>query len=128
MFPEKVCLLLKITRDTSFDYQLPMKEWFNQHYPDFFVYDLDNFSEAMVTDYALKLLNNAQKIVFILQAEPNSPLGSLLKLMPVVMRHKHKVKAVFQGEHKAIQQMLKPLNEVVYNLPEEELAAAIGLV
>lgn len=121
MFPEKVCLVVKITRETSYEYEVPLKEWFKNFYPDFFIYDFDNFSEAMVVDYALQLLNNAQQVVLILQAEPESPLGGILKLMPIVMRQKQKTKLVFEGEHIAVERMLKPLGNVALSVDDDTL-------
>lgn len=125
MFPEKVCLVAKVTCEPPYVYQVPLKEWFNHHYPDFFLYDFDNFSEAMVIDYAVQLLNNAQKTVLILQAEPDSPLGSLLKLMPIVMRQKQKVKVVFDGEHANLERMLKPLDEMVCSVDRGKLQEVV---
>ena len=125
MFPEKVCLVAKITRETSYEYQVPLKEWFKSFHPDFLVYDFDNFSEAMVVDYALQLVNNAQQVVLILQAEPDSPLGGILKLMPIVIRQKQRVSVVFDGAHVAIERMLKPLGSVARNVDEDTLKSVM---
>lgn len=122
-FPENVCLLVKITCQTSFEYKVPFQMFLQQNFSNFFVFDFDNFSESMVIDYAIQLLNNAQKAVIILQAEPDSPLGSVLKLIPVMHRQKHKLKAVLNGEHAQLAKVFKPLGEkAVFNVNETTLA------
>lgn len=125
-FPPKVCLLAKVTMSPSFDYQFPLRDFFKKQFPDFFLYDFDNFSEGLLIDYATQLLNAAQQVVFVAEAVPSSPLGSLLKFIPHLHRHKTKVQAMLQGEHGPLQKMLNPLETFAHNLSEPAIIKFIN--
>lgn len=125
-FPQKVCLLAKATIRPSFDYQFPLQDFFKEQFPDFFLYDFDNFSEGLLVDYAIQLLNLAQQVVFVVEAVPNSPLGCLLKFIPHLHRQKTKVQAMLQGKHSLLQKMLTPLETFAHNLSEPAMIEFIN--
>ena len=124
-FPAKVCLYAKVTPEPSFEYQIPIKDQVLTQLPDFYWYDFDNFSEGMIIDYVIQMVQQAKNIVLIVNAKPNSALGGLLKLIPQLHRQKAKVKAVFQGEHAQLQKVLKPLGQLCFNPSDAELQAFI---
>ncbi|OJJ14753.1 hypothetical protein BKI52_41705 [marine bacterium AO1-C] len=79
----------------------------------------------MIIDYVIQMIQQAQNIVFIANAVPESSLGGLLKLIPQLHRQKTKVKAIFQGEHVQLQKVLKPLSQLLINPTEEEMPVFI---
>lgn len=126
-FPSNICFYIKLTPEPSFEYQVPEKAWIETHLPDFYWYDFDNFSEGVVVDYALQMLQQAQNIVLIIKAEPNSPLGGVLKVIPQLYRSKSQIKAIFRGDHAQLQKMLKPLNQLLINPLEDEMQSFVKL-
>ena len=124
-FPSNICFYIKVTPEPSFEYQVLEKEWTKTHLPDFYWYDLDNFSEGVVVDYALQMLQQAQNILLIIKAEPNSPLGGILKIIPQLHRSKSQIKVIFQGDHAQLQKMLKPLNQLLINPLEAEMQSFV---
>jgi len=120
-FPPKVCLYAKVTPEPSFEYQIPMKAAILSQLPDFYWYDFDNFSEGMIIDYVIQMVQQAENIVLLVNATPESNLGGLLKLIPQLHRQKNKIKAVLLGEHAQLQKVLKPLGQLCFNPSEAEL-------
>ncbi len=125
-FPAKICLYAKVTPEPSFEYQVPLKNKLLTQLPDFYWYDFDNFSEGMIIDYVVQMVQQAQSIVVVFQASSESNLGSLLKLIPHLHRQKQKIKAIFLGEHAQLQKVLKPLSQRCINPSEAEIQAFIA--
>ena len=87
-------------------------------------FDLDNYSDDLVTNTAIQAVDQAEKVVvFITSSSPDSKLGSVLKLMNVLARNKRQKLLIYNGSHPMLDKMLGMFrdSEVYRDLTDKEV-------
>ncbi|TRX51626.1 hypothetical protein FNH22_23995 [Fulvivirga sp. M361] len=97
----KLFLSLHIVEDRlAFNPPLPVEK-------NISCFDLDNYSDDLVTNTAIQAVDQAEKVVvFITSSSPNSKLGSVLKLLNVLVRNKRQKLLIYNGSHPMLDKML----------------------
>ena len=108
-------IYITVSEEATYSYQLPLFIWIKQQHFEVVCYDFDNHSEALVADYAIQLLEQADKTMIIIKSKENSPSqqrGSIIKLLNKAVRQQHKeVKLILNGTDPVFQKMGKALGE-----------------
>lgn len=76
--------------------------------PDTVIYDLDNFSEKMVIDYAQQLIEQAEEVCVLFKVRQEAPLKGLILFLQKLLRLRKKCSLAIQGTHTKLTQFLRP--------------------
>lgn len=104
---------ITIAAQPIFSYQLPLLNWVKQQPFEVVCFDFDNHSEATLTTYAIQLLDQADKVLIVIENEaPSSPKNSIIKLMNKAVHLKNKeIKAILNGSDPMLERMGNVLGE-----------------
>lgn len=77
-------------------------------HPELLLLDADNHSEELVIDHQLKILDQADQVVLLLDVAPEVAPGKTVRLIEKILRKKSPDMAVFlNGQNTVIERMLK---------------------
>ncbi len=112
-------IYITVNGKATYSYQLPLFTWIKQQPFEVVCYDFDNHSEALITNYAIQLLEQADKILIIIECkETTSPQqrGSIIKLLNKAVRLKNKeVKLILNGTDPVFEKMGKIFRKNFYS-------------
>ncbi len=91
-------------------YEKPWLKAAQEIFPEAITYDLDNHSETLVVDYALRLIEEAEQVLCILEVKSQASISSLFKIFEKIIRKREKCQLIFNGEHPVVEKMTKPLS------------------
>lgn len=96
--------------------------------PDLLLLDVDNYSEELVIDHQLKMLDQANQVVLILDVTTGITPGKTVRLIEKLVRKKGLSLSVFlNGNNAIIERMLKlSKTRVQSQLSEEVLCIAVN--
>ncbi|GAB5523409.1 MAG: hypothetical protein Roseis2KO_12810 [Roseivirga sp.] len=96
--------------------------------PNLLLLDADNYSEELVIDHQLKMLDQASQVILILDVATDSSPGKTVRLIERLLRKKGLNLSVFlKGNNAVIERMLKLSKTTVQSeLSEQALYTAIG--
>jgi hypothetical protein len=118
-------IYITVAEEALFSYQLPLLVWVKQQPYKIVCYDFDNHSEALVANYAIQLLEQADKILIVIdckEATISQQRGNIIKLLNKAVRQKDKgVKLVLNGNDPIFEKMGKALGKNFY--PHQTLEA-----
>ena len=85
-------------------------------------FDIDNFSDDLVVGTAIKALQQAEKIVVLVEARDHGALGAVLKVFNALTRIEVPILFIHNGGHPVLQNMLNRFDthEVLLDQPAEE--------
>lgn len=91
-------------------------------YPEVNTFSLDNFSDVSMVTYAQELINQAEKILILMESyDSKANPNKLLKLINTLVREKsRRVKLILSGQNLIIEKMAKTLGDNFYNQPTEK--------
>ena len=86
-------------------------------------FDIDNFSDDLVVGTAIKALQQAGKIVVLIEARDHGSLGAVLKVFNALVRIEVPVLFIHNGSHPVLQNMLNRFDsrQVLLDQPAEEV-------
>lgn len=112
-------IYITVAEEALFFYQLPLLAWVKEQLYEVVCYDFDNHSEAIVANYAIQLLEQADKILIVIdckEATTSQQRGNIIKLLNRAVRQKNKeVKLILNGNDPIFSKMGKVLGKNFYS-------------
>ena len=72
--------------------------------------EMDNQSDASIADLVIRLTSQTEKILVLIQAQPEEPFGSILKLLNNLLRNEHQIHSIIlSGNHSQAEKLLSTL-------------------
>lgn len=89
--------------------------------------DADNHSEELVIHHQIQMLKEAKQVILVLEVNPDTTPGKVVRLMEKLIRQKNLSLLVFlQGTNMAVENMLKLSKATVQSgLSQEEIYNAV---
>jgi len=102
-----------MAKEAVFSYQLSLFRWVEEQPFQVTCYDFDNHSEAILSDYAVQLLEQSRKILIVIECEALAPVQKksvAIKLLNKAVRQKNKeIKLILNGSDPVLEKMGKAL-------------------
>ncbi len=87
-------------------------EWIKAGFQDILVFDFDNHSEPFLTDKAVDLVTQADRIVLMVEAEEGKDAGGVMRFLNRLSRIANKQLLILSdGNHDLVLKMLKILSK-----------------
>ena len=91
-------------------YEKPMLAFASSFSSDVIGAELDNQSEASIVDLVIKLCAQSQQVFILVNAQPEEPMGSALKLVNHLLRSEKQIHTiVLSGTHNQTERLLQTL-------------------
>ncbi|MEA5260910.1 hypothetical protein VB264_24140 [Arcicella aquatica] len=74
--------------------------------PSVMVYDIDNFSDNLTIQYAIKLVKESPKTLVFLDTEEGSSLKQLMALLTNLLDKSESIKVLINGENERLEKMI----------------------
>lgn len=108
----KLFLHLELRPWQNSGYEKPLLSFASSLSSDVIGAEIDNQSDASIVDVVIKLCSQANQIFILIQAQPDEPIGSTLKLLNHLLRNEHQVHTiVLAGNHEHAEKLLRTLDE-----------------
>jgi len=108
----KLFLNLELRNWQESGYEKPLLTFASSLSSDLIGAEMDNQSDASIADLVIRLCDQVQFIFILIQAQPNEPLGSALKLLNHLLRTTQKIHSVvISGNHEPAQKLMATLGE-----------------
>lgn len=78
--------------------------------PSVMVYDIDNFSDNLTIQYAIKLVKESPKTLVFLDTEEGSSLKQLMALLTNLLDKSESIKVLINGENERLEKMISILD------------------
>ena len=79
---------------------------------DFATFDLDNHSESLIINHAIRLLSESKNALIFIEAMPDSKFGNLLSLLNIVLDNPEGIEVIIKGENPKIEKMMSILPQI----------------
>ncbi|QHT66321.1 hypothetical protein GXP67_06440 [Rhodocytophaga rosea] len=93
-------LYIEITESLDFSYEKPLLAYIQQCFPQVIQFDIDNHSDAMLVSYAIKLLEEANQVLLIVEAREGKT-QTLLPFFEKLLVYQYKTLVVYNGNNAA---------------------------
>lgn len=100
-------IYIEVSEETSFKYTKPVLDWVKSNFVDVVTYDFDNRSDSFMVDYALELVNNADKSVIVFELNENGKTNNLIAFMQGLAKYKKKLLFLYSGKNAIIEKLFK---------------------
>jgi hypothetical protein len=108
----KLFLQLELRNWQESGYEKPLLTFASSLSSDLIGAEMDNQSDASIADLVIRLSDQVQSIFILIQAQPNEPFGSGLKLLNHLLRTKEKIHSVvISGSHEQAQKLMATIGE-----------------
>jgi hypothetical protein len=108
----KLFLQLDLRHWQKADYEKPMLAFASSFSSDVIGAELDNQSEAYIVDLVVKLCTQAQQVFVLVNAQPEEPIGAVLKLLNHLLRNENQIHTlVLRGNHQQTERLLQTIGE-----------------
>jgi hypothetical protein len=108
----KLFLHLELRKWQDSSYEKPLLSFASSLSSDVIGAEIDNQSEGSIVDVVIKLCSQVDKIFILIQAQPDEPIGSVLKLLNYVLRNEQLIHlVVLAGNHEQAEKLLWSLNQ-----------------
>ena len=108
----KLFLHLELRKWQESGYEKPLLTFASSLSSDLIGAEMDNQSDASIADLVIRLCDQVQSIFILIQAQPNEPLGSSLKLLNHLLRTPEKIHSlVISGNHEHAQKLMNTIGE-----------------
>ena len=106
-------LYIEVTTATT--YRKPLPEEVKQQLPEVAVLDIDAQSDELLLHYALRLLQESDKMVVCIKADSTEPgLGKVMGLMEELFHEKANRLILLLGDHSRLQRMFQARPQVQF--------------
>jgi hypothetical protein len=89
-------LYIEITSEILFSYEKPLLAYIQQYFPQVIPFDIDNHSDAMLVGYAIQLLEEASRVLVIIEAQAGKT-QTLLAFFEKLLAQQHKCLVIYSG-------------------------------
>lgn len=118
---------LQVKPITQIQFKSEWVENVKKEFPDAIIFEADNHSEPYTIQQGIDFLQQASKIVLLIECSPNEKLGVISSLVEKVLRSKNHAPLIFlNGENKMFEKMAKISKSEVFAF--KELATAISRI
>lgn len=97
------------SHESSFSYDKPLMNFVKKNFPEVITYDFDNFSEKMLIEQAIKLLEQADTICIFLNSKADTPLLGFMPFLQKILQKRKSCLVFLEGDHTQLSTFLKPL-------------------
>ena len=106
----KLFLHLELRHWQQSDYEKPLLAFASSFSSEVIGAELDNQSEASIVDLVIKLCAQAQQIFVLVNAQPEEPIGAVLKLLNHLLRNEQLIHTILLGgSHGQTERLLKTI-------------------
>ncbi len=101
---------------------MPMTDWFRQEFPDINLIDADSFSDDLVINQELKMIQESKSCILLIDADAGAKPGKTVKLIEALLRGKGREIVIhLKGGNNTLEKMLKLGKHSFYqNLPDSD--------
>jgi hypothetical protein len=78
----------------------------------FTTFDLDNHSDSLIINYAIRLLTESNHTLVFIETMPDSKFSNLLSLMTYILDNPDEIEIIIKGENKKVEKMLSILPQI----------------
>lgn len=108
----KLFLQLELRKWQDTGYEKPLLSFASSLSSDVIGAEIDSQSESSIVELVIKLCSQVHQIFILIQAQPDQPMGSALKLLNHLMRHDHQIHTiVLSGKHEQTEKLLSTLGQ-----------------
>ncbi len=108
----KLFLHLELRNWQESGYEKPLLTFASSLSSDLIGAEMDNQSDASISDLVIRLCDQVQSVFILIQAQPNEPLGATLKLLNHLLRAPEKIHSVvISGNHEQAQKLMATIGE-----------------
>lgn len=79
---------------------------------DFATFDLDNHSESLIINHAIRLLSESTNALIFIEAMPDSKFGNVLSLLNIVLDNPEGIEVIIKGENPKVEKMMSILPQI----------------
>lgn len=92
----------------AFPYASASMQFLKSSYPGHYFIDVDSYSEPLLWDYLLKLMESAEQVLLFIEDKEDTELGKLTFFLRKAFRFREKTLVYSQGLHEVVHQLLIP--------------------
>lgn len=82
---------------------------------------MDNQSDASIAELVIRLYDQVQSVFILIQAQPEEPIGPILKVLNHLLRTNEKIHSVILcGSHELVEKLMGSLRERFKNEKDQE--------
>jgi len=117
----KLFLHLELRKWQETSYEKPLLTYAASLSSNLIGAEMDNQSEASIADLVIRLYDQVQSVFIMIQAQPDEPLGSTLKVLNHLLRTNEKIHSVvLYGSHEQVEKLMSSLHERFKNEIDQE--------
>lgn len=106
-------------------YDNPVLDFFREEFPEWTVYDLDNYSDSLMFKYALDLIEKADEGFIIFDTLEPASIGKISAFFEKLIQNQSKLSVFIIGENSFLHQLLRVFPaEKVYQFQSQDEALA----
>ncbi|MFN3405260.1 MAG: hypothetical protein ACK40G_14265 [Cytophagaceae bacterium] len=106
-------IYIHLTDKINFDYQNHIIPKVKEKFPDYVIFDFDNFSGKDLIKYAAGLIDSSEKTILYIHVGSAAVAGSIRNFLETVIKNKHKITVYVEGYAVFIERMLAPSGIVI---------------
>lgn len=112
----QVLIYIGIAETVWVSYEPDLVQWAKSTFPDIVILNLDNHSDALMTQHCLGLMKEANQLLVLFDNPDHceASLGAIIKVLQAVTHQKFQyqsIKVMLMGKHTVIEKMGKVLDE-----------------
>lgn len=117
----KLFLHLELRKWQEASYEKPLLTYASSISSNLIGAEMDNQSDASIAELVIRLYDQVQSVFILVQAQPNEPLGSTLKVLNHLLRTNEKIHSVVLcGSHEQMEKLMGSLRERFKNEKDQE--------
>jgi len=116
-------IYIEIANFLNLKNQKPIHHWIKSETPSFNTFDFNNFSEINQISHAIRLVNEAENVVILVEFSEKLQPGPVLRFVEAISKQEEKkFYFILNGEHAVIEKMVKNMNNLEFyqNQSEEQ--------
>lgn len=101
-------LYIQIKEQNNIGFGIPLANWFREEMPGLNLIDADNYSDDLVINQELKMIQESSSCVLLIDADTDAKPGKTVKLIEALLRGKgQQVLVHLKGGNSTLEKMLK---------------------
>lgn len=107
---EYAFIYIQIADTHNVEFSIPLLNKLKETYPTVTFFDLDNHSEPIMIDHAVRLIKECDHVVVVFDKRSGTPQKTL-KIIEAIISNKKKCHSILIGQDALLQKMLKVAGE-----------------
>lgn len=117
----KLFLHLELRKWQETSYEKPLLTYASSLMGNVIGAEMDNQSDASIVNLIIRLYDQVQSVFILIQAQPNEPISSTLKVLNHILRSNDKIHSVVLcGSHEQVEKLMGSLHERFKNEKDQE--------